>query len=127
MKANRWIVFALVACFMAMGASVGNAQKKAEKSSFDVDGYVWMHSKASTKRAFLLGAESALVLEYHIRTKHSQKPSKFVRNSVIALRDMSWQQIANTIDTYYRTHPKRMNRNVFWVIWHEIILPKVKE
>jgi len=126
MKKNHWIVVLLVAVFLATGASVGHAQDQSKKSCFDVDGQVWMHSKESVKRGFLLGAESALILEYHIRTKHSQAPSKFVRNWVEGLRDMTWQQIADKIDTYYRAHPDKMDRNVFDVIWHEIIAPKVQ-
>jgi len=126
MKKNYGVLFLLAFCIIWGTASLCSAQEAAKKSCFDVDGQVWMHSKDSVKRGFLLGAESALVLEYHIRTKHSEAPSKFVTNWVEGLKDMTWQQISDKIDAYYRAHPDKMDKNVFDVIWHEIIAPKAQ-
>lgn len=93
----------------------------------DVDGAVWMKSTDQEKRAFLFGAGSAIALEYHIREKHSEEPSLFVKGWIGAFKDVSWTQLANKIDNYYKNNPDKMHRHVFEVIWHEMIKPNRKK
>jgi hypothetical protein len=102
------------------------AQSQGDHPAPDVDGKIWMHSTDQEKKAFLFGAGSAIVLEYHVRDKHAEQPSIFVKGWVDGLKDMSWSQIANKIDQYYTSNPDKMNRHVFEVIWHEIIKPNLK-
>ena len=66
-----------------------------EHSASDVDVKVWMNSTHQEKKAFLFGAGSAVVLEYHILEKRSKEPSRWVE----ALKDMNWNELANKIDT----------------------------
>ena len=126
MKKNPWVLSLLVLGIIFGSILECGAQEAKKGACFDVDGTVWMHSTDAAKRSFLLGVESALVLEYHIRTKHSEEPSKFVKRWVEGLKDMSWQQISDKIDAYYKAHPDKMERNVFDVIGKEIIAPKAQ-
>ena len=124
---NRHFAFTvLLAAFLCAGPVSGYAQKTTAHPAPDVDGEVWMKSSDLEKKAFLFGAGSALVLEYHVREKRSQEPSKFVVGWVDGLKDISWSDLSNTIDAYYRANPNKMQRDVFDVIWHEIIAPQKK-
>jgi len=120
----------LFPCFLVAIAlasvAVSSAQEIKPHPSPDVDGVVWMRSTGQEKIAFLFGAGSAIVLEYHLREKHSEQPSKFVKSWVEALRDISWTEMVTQIDAYYKSNPDKSDRNVFAVIWHEIVLPKSK-
>jgi uncharacterized membrane protein YdfJ with MMPL/SSD domain len=116
----------LLAAFLFIGADTGFAQQQTAHPAPDVDGEVWMKSSDLEKKAFLYGAGSALVLEYHLREKHGQDPSKFVKGWVDELRDMSWSDLSNHVDDYYRHNPEKMQRHVFDVIWHEVIAKNQK-
>lgn len=120
-----WIFFLI--SLLLVSSEAGYAQSKMEHPAPDVDGYVWMKSTQQEKRAFLFGASSAIVLEYHVREKHSEQPSRFVKGWVDGLKDMSWAALADKIDAYYRNNPAKMDRQVFEVIWHEIITPNLKD
>ena len=125
---KRYFVFALLlATFLCSGTNNGFAQKQADHPAPDVDGEVWMKSSELEKKAFLFGAGSALVLEYHVREKRSQEPSKLVVGWVDGLKDISWSDLSNKIDAYYRDNPNKMQRDVFDVIWHEIITTQKKK
>jgi hypothetical protein len=103
------------------------AQTQNDRPGPDVDGKVWMNSTQQEKESFLFGASSAIVLEYHVRIKHSEEPSRLVRGWVEALKDMTWVELSRKIDKYYNDHPDKMHRHVFEVIWHEIIVPIWKQ
>ncbi|MHC1789736.1 hypothetical protein [Solidesulfovibrio sp.] len=126
MKTHRFVLSMLIAACLCTGANVGFAQKQADHPAPDVDGEIWMKSSDLEKKAFLYGAGSALVLEYHVREKRSQEPSKLVVGWVDGLKDISWSDLSNKIDAYYRSHPDKMQRDVFDVIWHEIIATQKK-
>lgn len=118
-------VFLLVGLLLA-GTITSFAQTSKDQNSPDVDGYVWMKSNNMEKKAFLLGAGSAVALEYQIRERHGEAPSKFVTGWVTALGDMSWSELATRIDSFYTNNPERIQYNVFDVIGHEVIAPRVK-
>jgi hypothetical protein len=124
--------FSYFAAFLLAGAilactNVGFAQQKTAHPAPDVDGKVWNDSNSQEKIAFLYGAGSAIVLEYHIRDKRSEEPSRYVKGWVEALKDMSWKTLADKIDAYYKSNPDKESRPVFDVIWHEIIAPNLKK
>jgi len=124
--------FSCLSIFLLMGIifAFSNscfAQKPNDRPGPDVDGKVWMNSTEQEKESFLYGASSAIVLEYHVRNKHSEEPSRFVRGWVEALKDMTWAELSNKVDMYYRNNPEKMHRHVFEVIWHEIIVPNWKQ
>jgi hypothetical protein len=127
MKMYSYFAAFLLAGIILAGTSVSFAQTTTNHPAPDVDGKVWMNSSDSEKKAFLFGAGSALVLEYHIRDKHSEQPSRYVKGWVDALKDMSWTTLANKIDDYYKNNPGKMERPVFDVIWHEVITPNLKK
>ena len=112
---------------MLVGVNTSFAQKDAPHPAPDVDGKIWMDSTGQEKKAFLFGAGSAIALEYHIRDKHSEEPSRFVKGWIEGLKDMTWSELSNNIDNYYRNNPDKMNRHVFEVVWHEIIAPRWKK
>lgn len=127
MKKNAYlIVFAFVGLLL-FGACSAFAQGAMEISDPDIDGKVWTHSTDSDKRAFLLGVSNAVVLEYHLRTKHSEEPSRFVRGWVAAFKDSRWSEMVNRVDAYYANNPTKLDKNVLYVIWHEMIAPNLKK
>lgn len=124
---NRHFAFTLlIVALLCAGTAPGYAQNTTNHPAPDVDGVVWMKSSDLEKKAFLFGAGSALVLEYHLREKHAQEPSRLVIGWVDGLKDISWSDLSNAIDAYYRANPNKMQRDVFDVIWHEVIVPKRK-
>lgn len=124
MKRHCWPLLLLLAGIILLSENACFAQQAAEQPAPDVDGKVWMNSTSQEKKAFLFGAGSALVIEFHLRDKHSELPSKFVRGWVEGLKNMSWTDLSNKIDAYYQQNPDKITRNVFDVIWHDIIAPK---
>jgi len=126
MKKSLLLSFSiLVALVLSMSVDC-LAQADKSRPSSDVDGHVWANSTTQEKHSFLYGAGSAIVLEYHLRKKHSEEPSRFVNGWVDALRDVSWSDLASKIDSYYKNNPDKLDRNVFSVIWREVIKPKMK-
>jgi len=126
MKSRHFVFTFLIVALLCAGAVPGYAQHTTKHAAPDVDGEVWMKSSDLEKKAFLFGAGSALVLEYHLREKAKQEPSKLVVGWVDGLKDISWADLSNSIDAYYRANPSKMQRDVFDVIWHEIIAAKRK-
>ncbi|WP_243366404.1 hypothetical protein [Fundidesulfovibrio soli] len=127
MKKNISALAVMLAIAITTYHSPCFAQEKTSHPAPDVDGQTWMSSTEPEKKAFLLGAGSALVLEYHLRDKHSEEPSRFVKGWVDGLKDMSWSELSNKLTRYYKSNPDKMNRHVFEVVWHEIILPNQKQ
>jgi len=127
MRMNRCLpMFALVSLLL-LGASSALAQGAMENSDPDIDGKVWTHSTDSDKRAFLLGVSNAVVLEYHLRTRHSEEPSRFVKGWLGAFKDSKWSEMVNRVDAYYANNPTKLHRNVLDVVWHEMIAPNWKK
>ncbi len=116
----------LFAGLLLAGVITSFAQTASDHPAPDVDGFVWMKSSDQEKKAFLYGAGSAIALEYHVRDKRAEAPSKLVQGWAVVLKDMSWSELATRIDTFYANNPDRMHFHVFEVIWHEVIAPKLK-
>jgi len=125
-KQRCFAVFALMSLLL-LGAGSALAQGAMENSDPDIDGKVWTHSTESDKRAFLLGVSNAVVLEYHLRTKRSEEPSRFVQGWVAAFKDARWSDMVNRVDAYYASNPTKLRRNVLDVVWHEMIAPNWKK
>lgn len=126
MTMRLYLLPCVLVAVVLSGFTVCFAQETKSQPAPDVDGIVWMRSTEQEKISFLFGAGSAIVLEYHLREKHSEQPSKFVKAWVDALKDVSWTEMATRIDAYYKNNPNKSDRNVFSVIWHEIIQPNLK-
>jgi hypothetical protein len=126
MKMRLYLFPLVLAAVVLSGFTVCFAQEIKPHPAPDVDGVVWMRSTEQEKISFLFGAGSAIVLEYHLREKHSEQPSKFVKAWVDALKTVSWSEMVARIDAYYKNNPDKSDKNVFAVIWHEMILPNVK-
>lgn len=127
MKKNRYLVMFALVGLLLFSAGSAFAQGAMENSDPDIDGKVWAHSSDSDKRAFLLGVSNAVVLEYHLRTKRSEEPSRFVQGWVSAFKDSRWSEMVSRIDAYYANNPTKLRRNVLDVVWHEMIAPNGKK
>lgn len=127
MKQNKLLLLFLLMGLLLLGASSALAQGAMETTDPDIDGKVWMHSTSSDKKAFLLGVSNAVVLEYHLRRKQSEEPSRFVKGWVTAFKDSSWSDMVSKVDAYYASNPTKLQRNVLDVVWHEMIAPNWKK
>lgn len=126
MKKFGYLSLLLLAAVLFAGTMACFAQNRLEHPAPDVDGYVWLKSTDAEKKSFLLGAGSAVAMEYHLRAKHKEEPSKYVKGWTEGLKDMSWSELVSKVDSYYDSNPERRNLNVFVVIWHEVIKPRIK-
>ncbi|KAF5034815.1 hypothetical protein DSECCO2_592080 [anaerobic digester metagenome] len=125
MKKLRYACVYLIAALIFSTASPCFAQGTTGSPSPDVDGYVWMKSTDPEKKAFLFGAGTAIALEYQMRAKRSEEPSKFVKGWIEVFDNMSWAEMASSLDRYYDSHPDKASRLVFDVLWHEMIKPNL--
>lgn len=126
MKILRYCSFFLLAGLLFIGTSSSFAQGTTANPSPDVDGFVWMKSSDAEKKAFLFGAGTAIALEYQMREKRSEEPSKFIKGWIEVFQNMSWAEMATKLDVYYESNPDKANRLVFDVLWHEMIKPNLK-
>jgi len=125
---KKCIIFILLLTGMlAIGVGVSNAQSTMSNTPLDVNGEVWLNSTDMEKKAFLLGAGSAVVLEFHIREKKAEEPSRFIKGWIEVLKGMTWSELSMRIDRYYHANPNKLERDLFDVIWHEIIAPNMKK
>jgi hypothetical protein len=124
MNHAKYLMMTMLAAIVLLAASTGWSQDTAGPP--DVDGATWMKSNSEEKRAFLYGAGSAFVLEYFIRTKHDEEPSRFVKGWVEVFKSQTWGDLEQALDRYYTKNPDRMNEHVFHVIWRYIIQPNLK-
>jgi hypothetical protein len=124
---NKYLLMFTLVSLLLLGASSALAQGAMENSDPDIDGRVWTHSTDSDKRAFLLGVSNAVVLEYHLRTRRSEEPSRFVKGWLGAFKDSKWSEMVSRVDAYYASNPTKLQRNVLDVVWHEMIAPNWKK
>ena len=124
MKILRYVSVILLTGLLFTGSSSCFAQ--GTTPSPDVDGFVWMKSTDAEKKAFLFGAGTAIALEYQMRAKRAEEPSKFIKGWIEAFDNMSWAEMASKLDAFYESNPDKENRLVFDVLWHEMIKPNLK-
>ena len=127
MKKNRYLVMFALVGLLLFSTGAAFAQGAMENSDPDIDGKVWTNSSDTDKRAFLLGVSNAVVLEYHLRTKRGEEPSRFVQGWVSAFKDARWSEMVSRVDAYYAKNPTKLRRNVLDVVWHEMIAPNWKK
>jgi hypothetical protein len=126
MKRYGYLSLSLLVLILFAGTLVSLAQTPVEHPRPDVDGFTWLKSTDAEKKAFLFGAGSAVAMEYHVRAKRNEEPSRFVKGWTEGLKNTSWSELATKVDSYYDTNPERRNLHVFEVIWHEAIKPGLK-
>ena len=126
MKRFGYLMIVLLVGILFAGTIACYAQRPTNTSSPDLDGYVWQKSSDQEKKAFLYGAGSAIALEYHVRAKRMEEPSRFVKGWVETFKDTSWSELATKVDEYYMKNPEKRSTHVFNVIWHELIAPRLQ-
>ncbi len=124
MKKINMMALTLVVGLLFFAVSPGRTQ--STQISPELDGKIWLDSSSAEKRAFLYGVGSATVLEYHIRTKHDEQPSRFVSGWVEVFRDQTWSDVEKAVDNYYANNPGNLNEHVLQVIWQNMIKPNMK-
>ena len=124
-KTNVFMMMLLVGILSL--AAVPAMSLESTDSVQELDGVHWMQSTSAEKRAFLYGAGSAIVLEYNVRSKHEEQPSKFVQGWVDVFKDQTWPQMERAIDQYYISNPNKMNEHVFHAIWFTMIKPNIQQ
>lgn len=107
--------------------AVNPGRTQSTQISPELDGKIWLDSSSAEKRAFLYGVGSATVLEYHIRLRHDEQPSRFVSGWVEVFKDQTWPDVEKAVDSYYASNPGRLDEHVLSVIWHNIIKPNMKK
>ncbi|MDP3427552.1 MAG: hypothetical protein Q8S17_09270 [Humidesulfovibrio sp.] len=120
----------IIAAMMVVGLlflAVNPGRTQSTELSPELDGNIWMSSSSAEKRAFLYGVGSATVLEYHIRTKHDEQPSRFVSGWVEVFKEQTWADVEKAVDSYYYNNPSRLNEHVLRVIWQNMIQPNLKK
>jgi hypothetical protein len=127
MKRHTGASLLLLMGLLLVCVSSGFAQGAMESTDPHIDGKVWTQSTDSDKRAFLLGVSNAVVLEYHLRQKRSEEPSRFIKGWVAAFKESKWSEMVSRVDAYYASNPDKLRRNVLDVVWHEMITPRWKE
>ena len=125
MKKFNVIALTMVVGLLFFAASPGRTQ--STQISPELDGKIWLDSSSAEKRAFLYGVGSATVLEYHIRTKHDEQPSRFVSGWVEVFKEQTWADVEKAVDSYYTNNPGKMNETVLHVIWQNMIKPNIKK
>ena len=126
MKKVHLFTTILLAGILILSAGPAMSQETTENVP-ELDGTHWMQSTSDEKRAFLYGAGSAIAVEYNVRIKHDEQPSKFIQGWVDALKDKTWPQLEREIDQYYIDNPARINEHVLRVVWHNMIKPNLKD
>jgi hypothetical protein len=120
----------IIAAMMVVGLlflAVNPGRTQSTELSPELDGKIWQASSSAEKRAFLYGVGSATVLEYHIRTKHDEQPSRFVSGWVEVFKDQTWADVEKDVDSYYANNPSRLDEHVLRVIWQNMIKPNLKK
>jgi hypothetical protein len=89
-----------------------------------VTGEHWTKSSEQLKKAYLIGI--ANVLQIEVAYQGSNPPSdtqSLVPTAVRGLRGHTLDSVRTAVDAWYSAHPESLQKPVFEVIWHEIIVP----
>lgn len=134
------LLAALVAALMLLGATPALAAEKkvasSEKSYLaKIDGHSWQNSTKPEKLAFISGIEGAFAIEKALQDKEKEKPAKEQTKYLLTPYGQGWienafsqspEAIVKIVDTYYLTNQDKLDRNVFEVLWYELIAPAKK-
>lgn len=98
----------------------------AAQSTADLTGKHWLQSSQNEKLAFLYGASNIIAIEQLIAQQQGTKASPFVTAWVKAFGNTNWMEIQKKLDAWYAAHPDQANREVFDVLWYELMVPANK-
>ena len=112
-----------ILCIMACLFAMGSLPAWAGTRPTELTGRQWILSNDSEKLAFLYGASSIVAIEEIGAEKTGRPVSRFVEGWMNAFKDLTLPEIQRKIDVWYATHSDQADRNVFDVIWYEMIKP----
>ena len=114
-------VFALLSAFHPVPSAMASQPQDILQ---ELNGTAWKNSTANEKLAFLYGSTAVVGIEHTVAKQENRKPSVFAAEWSRALSDKSLEQLMAAIDTWYLANPGQESRNVFDVIWYELIQPR---
>ena len=86
----------------------------------------WNDSTQQEKYAYLLGLMTMVEME---KNWQGENPLPFKQSLAsswsIGLSDMTFKQIADTVDNYAAAHPDEGQRQVVEVLWFQLVQPKI--
>ncbi len=143
MKKSRWPVVALILFALLVVApgiataagsdftgSVQSVQAMQSAETPVLTGDIWRRMSDDAKVAFVWGVGQGSQIDYNIRAEAGRatraKSDDFSDKVVEGMSGMSMNRIVNTIDTYYQTHPDRLQQPVMQVMWDNVIRPNLK-
>ena len=125
----------LVASAADSSEMAGYASPEADNSLERLTGLLWREASQEQKEAFLLGVESAMIIEHYIAKEMRQRAAKRGKSlsaSTLSPFEKGWakvfsgvgsKEIARRIDAWYASNSDQAQRPVFEVIWYELIAP----
>lgn len=129
----------MLALSLILAAQSAMATDDVRNPVDQLTGAIWMDSSADLKEAFLYGVECVITIEQAVASQlgeHAKKGGKnkgqtytlspFEKGWMTAFEGVSRGKIATDVDAWYSAHPEQLNRPVFAVLWHELIVPKMK-
>ena len=99
-------------------------------------GTVWQKTPEAEKLAFLFGLETAIVVEFFVNGKVTEKATKegkrpvynlspFEKGWMKAFKGVNRAEVAKMVDAWYAANPQGVDRPVMSVIWRELIEPRL--
>ena len=120
---RKYLGMALLAvCLFTLGAVVTEAQTTKAPAA-GLTGKHWMAGDREGKLSFLYGASNVVALEQIGAEKTGKPASVFVQGWTNAFGNMTYPELMQKIDAWYEANPDKLDRNVFDVIWYELIVP----
>jgi len=90
-------------------------------------GRTWINMSQDQKTAYIWGAGDIIDLEQELMEIYPElKRDSFVMKSVEGIGDVSINDIASTVDSFYSKNPDQVNLSVIRVIWDTMIKPNIK-
>ncbi len=119
-KLSALVVALLTACMLFLAGNPAMAAGKGE-----LTGTLWQESTQNEKMALIYGMASVIAIEQTIADRQKAKPTPFVACWIKAFGNTSPKAIVEKIDSWYAAHPGEQEREVFNVLWYELIVPNI--
>lgn len=112
----------IAASLLTLGPAALQAQTTTSPQA-DLTGKNWLAGEKEGKLAFLYGASNVIAIEMIGAEKTGRPAPLFAQGWTEAFRNTTYPQLLEQIDAWYEANPDQLNRNVFDVIWNELIVP----
>lgn len=132
------VIYLFSLAFIMFGVNLAHAN---DSYLSKLNGHSWQQSTPQEKLAFIVGMDGVVAIEVAIDQKQEEKaiadktPKQKWPKSTVSKFERAWSsvfdqrprtEIVEQIDTFYANNPTKLDRNVFEVIWYELLVPKYK-